>query len=93
MDKPPTPPQKTEETVRRLLALEAERELSGTTSSDAAALAGARAALHAWIDSMAAVIAVPGSGRVSLIHADGRASHIISADLAYKLSPKVRFER
>lgn len=82
-----------EETARRLLDLEAEREVSGTTTSDVTALAEARAALHAWVDSVATVVAVPGSGRVSLIHADGSASQIISADMAYRLSPKVRFGR
>jgi hypothetical protein len=93
MEKPPTPPKSPEETARRLLDLEAEREVSGTATSDAAALAEARAALHAWVDSVAAVVAVPGAGRVSLIHADGGTSQIISADMAYKLSPKVRFDR
>ena len=95
MNQPDTPPISPEEAVRRLLDLEAEREVSGTVtgSGDAAALAEARAALHAWVDSVTAVVAVPGAGRVSLIHADGRSSQIISSDMAYKLSPTVRFDR
>ncbi len=79
------------ETARRVLGLEEEREISGTTTTAGDALVLARAALHAWVDTAVAVVAVPGSGRVTLIHADGRSSTIASSDLAYRVSPKVSF--
>lgn len=71
--------------------LEEEREISSTVTADAARLAAARAALHEWVDSVAAVVATAGSGRVTLIHADGSRSGIASAELAYRLTPPVRF--
>lgn len=81
-----------EDAARRLLELEQEREISGTATADEGQVAAARAALHAWVDTVTMVVAVPGSGKVSLVHGDGKTSHISSAPLAYALSPKVRFE-
>ncbi|MBU6269039.1 MAG: hypothetical protein KGN34_15945 [Sphingomonadales bacterium] len=72
--------------------LEHEREVSSTITSDARRLALARAALHEWVDSVVAVVATAGSGRVTLVHSDGTRSGIASADLAYRLTPPVRFD-
>lgn len=72
--------------------LEEEREISSTVTSDAARLEQARAALHAWVDSVVAVVATAGAGRVTLVHADGSRSGIASAELAYQLTPPVRFD-
>ncbi|MDE2410204.1 MAG: hypothetical protein KGM18_00350 [Sphingomonadales bacterium] len=72
--------------------LEHEREVSSTITTDAERLADARAALHDWVDTVVAVAATAGSGRVTLIHADGSRSGIASSALAYRLTPRVRFD-
>ena len=72
--------------------LEHEREVSSTVTSDARRLELARVALHEWVDTVAAVVATAGSGRVTLVHADGTRSGIASADLAYRLTPPVSFD-
>jgi hypothetical protein len=45
--------------------------------------------LHQWVDSVTAVVATPGVGRVVLIHENGRESRIASPDLPLLLSVPV----
>jgi hypothetical protein len=70
----------------RVLELASELEAHGDASFDGEALDKARAALHRWIDSVTAVVALPAFGRVTLIHADGRQSTISSSHLSYAMS-------
>jgi hypothetical protein len=72
--------------ANRVIELEEEVEASGYASVDGAALEKARAALHAWIDGMTAVVISPALGRVTLIHANGRQSTITSPDLPFVMS-------
>jgi hypothetical protein len=75
----------------RVLDLEAELESTGNAVTADAHLAVARAALHDWVDSVVGVVASPGVGRVTLIHANGRESKIASPDLPYLLVKPVTF--
>ena len=79
----------TAEAIGRVILLEEEVEASGHASTEGAALAFAKAALHAWVDSAVAVVASPGLGRVTLIHADGKRSSIASAQLPFAVSMPV----
>ena len=81
-----------EEAADRVLALEAELESAGSASTAGDELAAARAALHAWVDSVVGVVASPGVGRVTLIHTNGRQSKIASPDLPFLLSRPASFE-
>ncbi len=78
--------------VDRANRLEAELEASSDTAIEGAALARAKAILHEWVDSVAAVVATPGVGRVVLIHEDGGESGISSPVLPIRLSPPVRWD-
>ena len=86
-------PKTVEETVEQLLEMEAEREVSGIASTGGSELEVARQALHEWIDSVVGVVAAAGAGRVTLIHANGSRSGIASAELAYKVTPPVNWDR
>lgn len=48
---------KMEDQIDRIVGLEAELEAAGTVTTEAAALAEARAALHDWIDTVTGVYA------------------------------------
>jgi len=76
----------------RVVQLEAELEVSGEATLEDEAVARARQLLHRWVDSVSAVVAVPGSGRVVLIHADGKESRIASPDLPMLLSQPVSWD-
>ena len=78
--------------AERIIQLEAELESSGTATLGGDALRVQRAALHEWIDTVVAVVASPGVGRVSLIHANGQRSSIGSAQLPFLLSKPAAFE-
>lgn len=78
-----------DEVVGRVTELEAELEASSDATTGGAALARAREALHRWVDTVDAVIATPGVGRVVLVHANGRESRIASPDLPMLLSAPV----
>lgn len=82
---------KMEDQINRIVGLEAELEAAGTVTTEAAALAEASAALHAWADTVTGAVCSPGVGRVTLIHGNGRESKIASPDLPYLLSRPVRF--
>jgi hypothetical protein len=75
----------------RVLGLEAELESAGNAVTEGRALADARAALHDWVESVVGVVASPGVGRVTLIHANGHESKIASPELPYLLSRPVTF--
>ncbi len=75
----------------RIVDLEAELEASGTTTRDAEALARVRAVLHEWVDTVSAVVATPGVGRVVLIHENGNESRIASPQLPFLLAVPVTF--
>lgn len=75
----------------RVTQLEAELEASSDTTAGGDELTRARALLHEWVDSVTAVVATPGVGRVVLIHANGRESRIASPDLPALLAAPVRF--
>ena len=79
--------------AERIVALEAELESAGEVTGNAAELARQKAALHAWVETVVAVVASPGTGRVSLIHQDGSQSGISSATLPFQLSRPARFDR
>jgi hypothetical protein len=75
--------------VGRVTELESELEASSDAATEGDALARAREVLHQWVDSVTAVVATPGVGRVVLIHENGRESRIASPDLPLLLSVPV----
>jgi hypothetical protein len=75
--------------VERVTELESELEASAEATTGGDALARAREVLHRWVDSVTAVVATPGVGRVVLIHENGRESRIASPDLPTLLSAPV----
>ena len=75
--------------IERVTELESELEASAEATREGDALARARETLHAWVDSVTAVVATPGVGRVVLIHANGTESRIASPDLPMLLSVPV----
>ena len=77
--------------AERVVALEAELESAGEVSLAAAELERCKAAMHLWVDSVVAVVASPGVGRVSLIHEDGNQSGISSRTLPFLLLRPARF--
>ncbi|KHK92437.1 hypothetical protein [Novosphingobium malaysiense] len=82
-----------ESATSRVIELEAELEASGSATTEEAALARAKEVLHAWVDSVTAVVATPGVGRAVLIHENGTESRIASPDLPFKLAVPVNFAR
>ena len=75
--------------VERITELESELEASAEATTGGDQLDRARAILHDWVDSVTAVVATPGVGRVVLIHANGSESRIASPDLPMILSAPV----
>jgi len=80
------------ETIDRVTQLEAELESASNATTATDALERARAVLHRWVDSVSAVVATPGAGRVVLIHADGSESRIASPQLPMLLAEPVRWD-
>ncbi len=80
-----------DEAMERALGLEEELEVSGTVTTDGNSLAFAKTALLKWVDSVVGVAAAPGSGRVTLIHANGSRSQIASPELPYQVTMPVNF--
>jgi hypothetical protein len=78
--------------TNRVIELEAELEASADATTDSEALARVRALLHDWVETVTAVVATPGVGRVVLIHANGRESRIASPDLPALLSAPVTWK-
>lgn len=75
----------------RIVELEAELEAAGDATTADEALADLKQLLHDWVDTVTAVVATPGVGRVVLIHRNGRESRIASPDLPMLLSKPARF--
>ena len=93
MTKPASPAatEATAEAAARIVELEAELESAGEASLANDDLLFMRARLHEWVDSVVGVVNAAGSGRVTLIHADGSRSGIASPQLPYRLSRPARF--
>jgi hypothetical protein len=81
-----------DQAVERVTELESELEASSDATTGGEALARARELLHAWVDSVTAVIATPGVGRVVLVHENGRESRIASPDLPNLLAVPVTWK-
>lgn len=81
-----------DEATSRIVELEAELEASGTATREADALARIRTLLHEWVDTVSAVVATPGVGRVVLLHANGTETRIASPELPYLLAVPVSFD-
>ncbi|AXB77772.1 hypothetical protein [Novosphingobium sp. P6W] len=81
-----------DEATARIADLEAELEASGTTTREAEALSRIRDLLHDWVDTVTAVVATPGVGRVVLIHDNGAESRIVSPELPFLLAVPVTFD-
>jgi hypothetical protein len=77
------------EAIGRITELESELEASSDATTGGDALARAHDILHRWVDSVSAVVATPGVGRVVLIHGDGSESRIVSPELPMLLSVPV----
>jgi hypothetical protein len=78
-----------DEATARAVELEAELESAGMVSKQGETLAFAKAALHEWVDTVVAVVASPGVGRVLLIHANGTETKIASPELPFLVTPPV----
>jgi len=87
------PDSRIQSATSRVIEREAELEASGSATTEEAALARAKEILHAWVDSVTAVVATPGVGRATLIHKDGTESRIASPDLPFKLAVPVNFAK
>jgi hypothetical protein len=83
-------PATVEEAAARVIELEQELEASGEAAIGDA-LTFSRERLHEWVETVVGVVASPGVGRVTLIHANGRESKIASPDLPFLLSRPARF--
>ena len=73
-------------TADRIVGLEEELEAPGNAAVDEPSLLRARAVLRQWIEGVRGVVVNPAMGRVTVIDANGRASSIASADLAFTMS-------
>jgi hypothetical protein len=85
-------PAAVEEAAARVIELEHELESAGSAALEGDALSFSRERLHEWVETVVGVVASPGVGRVTLIHANGRESKIASPDLPFLLSKPARFE-
>jgi hypothetical protein len=81
-----------ETAATRVIDLEAELENAAEANIGGDSLITARAELHKWVDSVVGVVASPGVGRVTLIHANGLESRIASPELPFLLSKPVSFD-
>lgn len=81
-----------ETAAARVINLEAELESSAEANTGGDLLIEARVALHKWVESVVGVVASPGVGRVTLIHANGSETRIASPELPYLLSKPVSFD-
>ena len=86
------PPTACAKAIDRVTQLEAELESASDATTATDALERARAVLHRWVDSVSAVVATPGAGRVVLIHADGSESRVASPQLPMLLAEPVRWD-
>lgn len=80
-----------EDAAARVIELEHELESAGSATTGGDELNFSHERLHEWVDTVVGVVASPGVGRVTLIHANGRESKIASPDLPFLLSKPARF--
>lgn len=73
-------------TVDRIVEIGKEVEAPGQAAVDEPSLVRARAVLRQWVEGIKGVVVNPAMGRVTVIDANGYASSIASADLAFKMS-------
>lgn len=73
-------------TADRIIGLGDELEAPGHAGLEEASLQKARAVLHQWVDQMRGIVVNPALARVTVIHENGYASSIASADLAFSMS-------
>lgn len=78
--------ERTRELAEEAIELAEEVEASGNMTE----LDMSKAEMHRWIDEAKAVVAIPGLGRVTVIHENGRKSSISSPDLPFRLSRPVK---
>jgi hypothetical protein len=78
--------EKIKATAERIIGLAREVEASGSAAVDEPSLVRARAVLRQWIEGVKGVVVNPAMGRVTVIDANGHASSIASADLAFQMS-------
>ncbi len=78
--------EKIKATADRIVELGKEVEAPGNAAVDEPALIKARAVLRQWVDGAKGVVVNPAMGRVTVIDANGHASSIASADLAFQMS-------
>jgi hypothetical protein len=78
--------EKVKTTADRIVELGAELEAPGHAALAETSVLKARAVLHQWVDGMKGVVVNPALGRVTVIHENGSASSIASADLAFQMS-------
>jgi hypothetical protein len=69
-----------------IMELGAELEAPGHAALGDDQVSEARVVLHRWIDEMKGIVVNPALGRVTVIHENGAASSIGSADLAFLMS-------
>jgi hypothetical protein len=80
-----------DEATARAVELEAELETTGMVSKQGETLAFAKATLHEWVDTVVAVVASPGVGRVLLIHANGTETKIASPELPFLVTQPINW--
>ena len=87
-----TRPTSVDEAAARVVELEAELESAGNAATGGDDLARSLAMLHAWVDTVVGVVTAPGTGRVTLIHANGTRTGIASPELPFLLSRPAKFD-
>lgn len=73
----------------RVVELESELEAAGEATLSEDQVARAKAVLTEWVETVVGVVASPGVGRVTLIHANGTETKIASPELPFLLSKPV----
>ena len=73
-------------TADRIIGIEDELEAPGHAALAETSLQKAREVLHQWVDQMKGIVVNPALARVTVIHENGYASSIASADLAFTMS-------
>jgi hypothetical protein len=77
---------KIRKTADTIVELEHEAGAAGNAAVNEQSLALAREVLRQWIEGFKGVVVNTAMGRVTVIDANGRASSIADADLAFRLS-------
>ena len=72
--------------AERIIGLEDELEAPGHAALEGSSLQKAREVMHQWVDQMKGIVVNPALARVTVIHENGYASSIASADLAFTMS-------